>query len=122
MDSILCHSLQVIGINPLLQLVVQCSTHMEYRLVMNSIVLIHRIYMILLQNPPMAGAMAQHQIRPMVAYPNIAEWLHYCDQHPQHSRDNLSAHIPKFEDQGYWRIDQITRATIEQISNWLDIG
>jgi len=30
--------------------------------------------------------------------------------------------IPKFEDQGYRRINQITRATIEQLSDWLNIG
>jgi len=75
-----------------------------------------------IQNPPMASALAQHQIQPMVAHPNIAEWLRYCDKHPQRSGDNLSAHIPKFEDQGYRRINQITRATIEQLSDWLNIG
>ena len=90
---------------------------------MNLVALIHCIYMMLLQNPLMAtGALAQHQIQPTVACPNIAEWLHYCDKHPQHSGDNLSAHILKFEDQGYRRIDQITRATIEQLSDWLNIG
>ena len=68
------------------------------------------------------GALAQHQIQPTVACPNIAEWLHYCDKHPQHSGDNLSTHISKFEDQGYWQIDQITWATIEQLSDWLNIG
>jgi len=123
MASILLHhSLQDIGINLLLQLAVQCSAHMEYRLVMNSVVLIHRIYMMLLQNPPMAGVLAQHQIQPTVACPNITEWLRYCDKHPQPSGDDLSAHIPKFEDQGYRQIDQITRATIEQLSDWLNIG
>ena len=77
----------------------------------------------LLQNPPMAtGVLAQHQIQTTVTCPNIAEWLHYCDKHPQCSRDNLSAHILKFEDQGYQKIDQIMQATIEQLLDWLNIG
>ena len=68
------------------------------------------------------GVLAQHQIQPMVTCPNIAEWLCYCDKHPQHSGGNLSAHILKFEDQGYQWIDQITWETIEQLSDWLNIG
>ena len=51
----------------------------------------------------------------MVTCPNIAEWLHYCDKHPQRSGDNLSAHILNFEDQGYQQINQIMQATIEQL-------
>ena len=90
---------------------------------MNLVALIHCIYMMLLQNPPMTtGALAQHQIQPMVACPNIAEWLRYCDKHPQRSGDNLSAHILNFEDQGYQQINQIMQATIEQLSDWLNIG
>jgi hypothetical protein len=122
MATILCHLLQDLGINLLLQLVVQCSAHMEYRLVMNLVILIYCVYMMLLQNPPMAGVLAQHQIQPTVTWPNIAEWLHYCDKHPQHSRDNLSTHILKFEDQGYQWIDQITQAMIEKLLDWLNIG
>jgi hypothetical protein len=30
-------------------------------------------------------------------------------------------HIGKFEEQGYRRIDQITQATIKQLSDWLKI-
>jgi hypothetical protein len=71
----------------------------------------------LLQNPPV-----QLQLQPTITCPNIAEWLHYCDKHPQHCRNNLSAHIAKFEEQGYRHIDQITRATIEQLLDWLKIG
>ena len=31
-------------------------------------------------------------------------------------------YIPKFSDQGYWQIDQITWATVEQLLDWLGIG
>ena len=31
-------------------------------------------------------------------------------------------YIPKFSNQGYRRIDQITQATVEQLSDWLRIG
>jgi hypothetical protein len=63
----------------------------------------------------------QLQLQPTVTYPNIAEWLCYCDKHPQRYGDNLSAYIAKFEEQGYRHIDQITWATIEQLSDWLKI-
>jgi hypothetical protein len=69
------------------------------------------------QNP-----LVQLQLQPTITCPNIAEWLCYCDKHLQYCRDNLSAHIAKFEEQGYQHIDQITRATIEQLSDWLKIG
>ena len=36
--------------------------------------------------------------------------------------DSLNASLLQFEEQGYRRIDQITRATIEQLSDWLMIG
>ena len=31
-------------------------------------------------------------------------------------------YILKFSDQGYWQIDQITQATVKQLSDWLGIG
>jgi hypothetical protein len=68
------------------------------------------------QNP-----LVQLQLQPTITYPNIAEWLCYCDKHLQHCGDNLSAYIAKFEEQGYRHIDQITWATIEQLSDWLQI-
>ena len=65
---------------------------------------------------------APQQVSASVEYPHISEWLRYCDSHQHQRGDNLRMYIPKFSDQGYRRIDQIARATVEQLSDWLGIG
>ena len=65
---------------------------------------------------------APQQVLASVEYPHISEWLCYCDSHQHRRGNNLHMYIPKFSDQGYRRIDQITRATVEQLLDWLGIG
>ena len=65
---------------------------------------------------------APQQVSASVEYPHISEWLCYCDSHQHWQGDNLCMYIPKFSDQGYWWIDQIAQATVEQLSDWLGIG
>lgn len=57
-------------------------------------------------------------------YPLISEWIEYCDRHPNRVGGNLSSVIPKFQDQGFRYINQLTgsRVTIEKLSDWLSVG
>ena len=57
-----------------------------------------------------------------VKCPAIAEWLHYCDHHPDREGAVLEALAWKFEQEGYRTIDQLTRMSVVDLSTWLDIG
>ena len=60
-----------------------------------------------------------------VKFPNIADWIGYCDQRPDRSGANLSTLIPKFQEQGFRTINQLTtggnRITVDKLSEWLSI-
>ena len=61
----------------------------------------------------------------LVKFPNIADWIGYCDQHPDRSGANLSALIQKFQEQGFCTINQLTagsnRIMVDKLSEWLSI-
>jgi hypothetical protein len=59
-----------------------------------------------------------------VVYPQISDWLRYCDRHPDRAGENFGTHIDAFNQQGYRRINQLTgsRMTVEKMSDWLSIG
>ena len=59
-----------------------------------------------------------------VDYPNICEWLQYCDQHSEYSGKNFTELIGKFDQEGYRCINQLTRTcmSVEKLSDWLGIG
>ena len=59
-----------------------------------------------------------------VNYPMISEWLVLCDNHPQRSGENFSDLVPKFAQEGFRRLQQLTgdRITVEKLSEWLSIG
>jgi hypothetical protein len=83
-------------------------------------------------NPPFPPLQPQHYMVPpimpalptqSVEYPMIAEWLTYCDNHPQRSGEDFSSLMPKFDDEGFRRLYQLTgdRITVEKLSEWLGI-
>jgi hypothetical protein len=57
-------------------------------------------------------------------YPRIPEWIEYCDRNPDRCGANLSAIIPKIQEQGFCFINQLTgsRITVEKLSGWLAIA
>ena len=59
-----------------------------------------------------------------VDYPLIAEWLTKCDNHPQRSGEDFTSLVPKFDKEGFRRLNQLTgdRITVEKLSEWLGIG
>lgn len=59
-----------------------------------------------------------------VIYPNIADWLNYCDRHPDRAGEDFKTHIAAFNQHGYRRMNQLTgsRMTVEKLSQWLSIG
>jgi hypothetical protein len=59
-----------------------------------------------------------------VVYPNIADWLDYCDSHPDRAGEDFGSHIAAFHRHGYRCMNQLTgpRMTIEKLSEWLSIG
>jgi hypothetical protein len=59
-----------------------------------------------------------------VDYPMITEWLVYCDNHPQRSGGDFTSLVPKFNQEGFQQLDQLTgeRITVGLLSEWLDIG
>lgn len=60
-----------------------------------------------------------------IEVPKISDWLRYCDKHPGRWGDNLFALAGyKLEQEGYRRIDQLTRdhISVENLSSWLSIG
>jgi hypothetical protein len=59
-----------------------------------------------------------------VVYPNISDWLEYCDRHQHRRGEGFSNHIQAFEQEGYRRINQLTgkRMTVEKLSEWVHIG
>ena len=64
---------------------------------------------------------------PVANIPKIAEWLAYCDRHPDRKGNNLVTLTSKFEEEGYCQIHQLTGgndcfALIEKLSKWLGIG
>jgi hypothetical protein len=63
------------------------------------------------------------QMQP-VSYPMIAEWLVFCDNHPQRSGEDFGSLMPKFDEEGFRCLHQLTgdRITIEKLSDWLGIG
>lgn len=78
--------------------------------------------------PPMLPTpnLALPALKPSVdiEYPKISEWLAYCDQHPARRGEDFSAHVRKFNNEGYRRIHQLTgdRISVEKLSDWLSIG
>ena len=58
-----------------------------------------------------------------VIYPSIADWLNYCDSHPDRAGEDFQAHIAVFERHGYWHMNQLAgpRMTIKKLSDWLSI-
>jgi hypothetical protein len=59
-----------------------------------------------------------------IEYPVIAEWLTYCDDHPQHSGEDFASLAPKFDKEGYRHVNQLTGEciTVEKLAQWLGIG
>ena len=59
-----------------------------------------------------------------VAYPMIAEWLVYCDNHPQRSGGDFTSLVPKFNQEGFQHLDQLTgeHITAGLLLEWLNIG
>jgi hypothetical protein len=59
-----------------------------------------------------------------VVYPNIADWLNYCDSHPDRAGEDFKTHIVAFDRHGYRRMNQLIgpRMTVEKLSDWLSIG
>jgi hypothetical protein len=59
-----------------------------------------------------------------VTYPMIAEWLVYCDNHLQHSGGDFTSLVPKFNQEGFQHLDQLTgeRITAGLLSEWLNIS
>jgi hypothetical protein len=56
--------------------------------------------------------------------PKIGAWLMYCDRHPDRRGEDFSEHMGKFDQEGYRRINQLTRdrMSVEKLSDWLKIG
>lgn len=56
--------------------------------------------------------------------PSIREWLQHCDQYPECSGENFTELIGKFDQEGYWHINQLTGTcmSVEKLSDWLGIG
>jgi hypothetical protein len=63
-------------------------------------------------------------LAPKVEYPKIADWLGYCDAHPDRHREGFGAHRLKFDQEGYHCINQLAGncITVEKLSEWLGIG
>lgn len=59
-----------------------------------------------------------------VVYPTIADWLNYCDNHPDRAGEDFKGHITAFDRHGYRRMNQLTgpRVSVEKLSGWLSIG
>jgi hypothetical protein len=59
-----------------------------------------------------------------VIYPNIADWLNYCDSHPDCAGEDFKTHIMAFDRHGYQCMNQLMgpRMTVEKLSDWLSIG
>jgi hypothetical protein len=59
-----------------------------------------------------------------VQCPKITDWLRYCDEHPDRCGEGFSEHQPKFDREGFRRINQLTgsRVSVEKLSEWLSIG
>ena len=54
--------------------------------------------------------------------PRISPWLQYCDRLPGREGEKFSALAAKFDKEGYRTIDQLTRMSLENLSNWFGIG
>ncbi|KAF8229135.1 hypothetical protein L208DRAFT_1379050 [Tricholoma matsutake] len=59
-----------------------------------------------------------------VVYPDISNWLNYCNSHPDHAGEDFRSHIAAFNRHGYRHMNQLTgpQMTIEKLSEWLSIG
>jgi hypothetical protein len=70
--------------------------------------------------PPTAPVLPTQDVN----YPMIAEWLVYCDNHPQRSGGDFTSLVPKFNQEGFQHLDQLTgeRITAGLLSEWLNIG
>lgn len=78
----------------------------------------------LMPAPNQALPVHQGPPAPKVEYPKIADWLKYCDLHPDRRGEDFSVHQLKFDQEGYRRINQLVgnRMTVEKLSEWLGIG
>jgi len=56
--------------------------------------------------------------------PKIATWLNYCDNHPDRCGEAFTLYAPKFEEEGWRHIHQLTGdcISVEKLSDWLGIG
>lgn len=77
--------------------------------------------------PPGSQAYGAPQPNPtaplrQVRGPQISGWLPYCDRLPGRDGENFSALIDKFRIEGYRTIDQLARMSVENLSDWLEIG
>src|SRR5271168_741546 len=59
-----------------------------------------------------------------IVYPSIADWLNYCDSHPDRAGEDFKTHIAVFDRHGFRRMNQLTGPwmTVEKLSDWLSIG
>ena len=72
--------------------------------------------------PPMMSVPSP-PIQPL-DYPLISEWLAQCDDHPQRSGEDFTNLVPKFDQEGFRCLHQLTgdQITVEKLSEWLGIG
>ena len=71
----------------------------------------------------MAAPMTSVPPVPPVKYPVISEWLVLCDNHPQHSGEDFTSLVSKFDKEGFRHLHQLTgdRITVKKLSEWLNI-
>ena len=58
-----------------------------------------------------------------IEYPKILPWLQYCDRHPCHSGEELTALTAKFSEEGFHDIENLTgtHLSADKFSKWLGI-
>lgn len=59
-----------------------------------------------------------------IVFPDVSEWVVYCDRHPQWSRARIGDLSAKLDKQGYLWIDQLTSDQVSQsnLAEYLSIG
>jgi hypothetical protein len=59
-----------------------------------------------------------------IEFPDVGEWVTYCDTHPKRSRAQLGTLREKLYNEGFFGIDQLTadRISLVDLSQSLSIG
>jgi hypothetical protein len=60
----------------------------------------------------------------LLRYPEITEWLQYCDRHPDRKNANLGYLTANFLEKGFRHINQLVskRVDVDNLAGWLSIA